>query len=137
MPRQTVIENPILNSPFAMPTRHFRFDDEGITNETVAERRASSYFVPIAKPKKNVAQLDWVGDRIEENEHVNDFRRRVDQWRRRPACESRPGWPCHDLPDRRSQRRPAQSQSRQSRHRQKPLAPCRQQPRRTREVRLR
>lgn len=28
-----VIENPILNSPFREPTRHFRFDGEGITNE--------------------------------------------------------------------------------------------------------
>ena len=27
------IENPILNSPFAEPTRHFRFDDDGITNK--------------------------------------------------------------------------------------------------------
>ena len=49
---QVVIENPILNSPFDEPTRHFRFDDEGITNEIVDGRRTSSYFVPIAKPKK-------------------------------------------------------------------------------------
>ena len=27
-----VIDNPILNSPFIEPTRHFKFDDEGITN---------------------------------------------------------------------------------------------------------
>jgi hypothetical protein len=26
---QIVIENPILNSPFTAPGRHFRFDDEG------------------------------------------------------------------------------------------------------------
>ncbi len=45
------IENPILNSPFAEPTRHFRFADDGITDEVVESRRASSYFVPIAKPK--------------------------------------------------------------------------------------
>ncbi len=49
---QVVIENPILNSPFAEPTRHFRFSDEGITDEVVNERRISSYFVPIAQPKK-------------------------------------------------------------------------------------
>jgi type III restriction enzyme len=29
------IENPILNSPFAEPTRHFRFDEDGITSEAV------------------------------------------------------------------------------------------------------
>ena len=27
--RQVVIENPIINSPFNEPTRHFRFTDEG------------------------------------------------------------------------------------------------------------
>jgi type III restriction enzyme len=32
---QVVIENPIINSPFDEPTRHFRFTDEGITNEEV------------------------------------------------------------------------------------------------------
>jgi hypothetical protein len=31
--RQVVIENPILNSPYDEPNRHFRFSDEGITNE--------------------------------------------------------------------------------------------------------
>jgi len=31
--KQVVIENPVLNSPFREPTRHFRFTDEGITRE--------------------------------------------------------------------------------------------------------
>jgi type III restriction enzyme len=54
--RQAVIENPIINSPFDEPTRHFRFSDEGITNEEVDSRRTSSYFVPIAEPKKKRAK---------------------------------------------------------------------------------
>ena len=49
---QIIIENRIINSPFDEPSRHFRFTDEGITNEEVDGRRTSSYFVPIAKPKK-------------------------------------------------------------------------------------
>jgi hypothetical protein len=53
--RQVVIENPIINSPFDEPSRHFRFSDEGITNEEVDGRRTSSYFVPIAKAKKKGA----------------------------------------------------------------------------------
>ena len=53
---QVVIENPILNGPFDEPTRHFRFTDEGITNEIVDGRRVSSYFIPIAKPKKKGKQ---------------------------------------------------------------------------------
>src|ERR1700722_3539604 len=48
---QVVIENPIINSPFDEPTRHFRFDDEGITSEEVIGRRVSHYFVPIARSK--------------------------------------------------------------------------------------
>jgi type III restriction enzyme len=85
---QVVIENPVINSPFAEPARHFRFTDEGITNEIVEERRISSYFVPIPKPKKKGRQLsllagtEWTQDRIEENKLVNDIRRTVGLWRR-------------------------------------------------------
>jgi type III restriction enzyme len=35
-----VIENPILNSPFDEPRRHFRFGEEGITSEVVAGSKA-------------------------------------------------------------------------------------------------
>lgn len=84
---QVVIENPIINSPFSEPTRHFRFSDEGITNETIEGRRTSSYFVPIAKPKKKGAnqlqfETEWTQDRIEENKLVNDIRRRIVVWRK-------------------------------------------------------
>src|ERR1700719_3277818 len=83
---QVVIENPIINSPFDEPARHFRFSEEGITNEVVRGRRTSSYFVPIAKAKKKGAkQLDfgteWTQDRLEENKLVNDIRHRVAIWR--------------------------------------------------------
>ncbi|MEP7310125.1 MAG: hypothetical protein ABJA98_31845 [Acidobacteriota bacterium] len=37
-----LIENPILNSAFRAPTRHFKFDEEGITNEIIDGRRPSS-----------------------------------------------------------------------------------------------
>jgi type III restriction enzyme len=83
---QVVIENPIINSPFDEPTRHFRFTDEGITDEIVDGRRISSYFVPIAKPKKKGSKqlhfdTEWTQDRIEENKLVNAIRRRVALWR--------------------------------------------------------
>lgn len=86
---QIVIENPILNSPFAAPGRHFRFDDEGITDEVVEGRRPSSYFMPIPKAKKRSGQLvfdEWTGDRIEENRLINQIRDRVGRWREL-------GWP--------------------------------------------
>src|SRR4030043_1216162 len=86
--QQVVIENPILNSPFKEPSRHFCFSDEGITNEIVEARRVSSYFIPIAKPKKKgkATQLafdtEWTKDRIEENEFINRIRGRVSVWRK-------------------------------------------------------
>jgi type III restriction enzyme len=90
MPRpQIVIENPILNTPFAVPARHFRFDDDGITDEVVEGRRPSSYFMPIPKAKRKGGQLtfdEWTGDRIEENRLINQIRERIGRWREL-------GWP--------------------------------------------
>lgn len=53
-----VIENPILNSPFREPERHWRFGDTGITNDVVEDRRASSYFMPIPASKVRGRQLE-------------------------------------------------------------------------------
>jgi type III restriction enzyme len=52
MTKEVVIENPVINSPFAEPQRHFRFAEEGITNELIDSRRISAYFIPIAQPRK-------------------------------------------------------------------------------------
>ena len=66
--KQVVIENPVINSPFREPGRHFKFTDEGITYEVIEGCRTSSYFVPIARPrKKGQKQLafdtEWTQDR--------------------------------------------------------------------------
>src|SRR4051794_18861875 len=81
-----VIENPILNSPFSGPTKHFKFTDDGITNEIVEGRRISTYFIPIAQPRKRGSKqltfdTEWTQDRIEENKTVNRIRTRVSMWR--------------------------------------------------------
>ena len=52
-----IIENPIINSPYRAPDRHFRFDDDGITNEIVDGRRPSQYFVPVPRPRKRGQQI--------------------------------------------------------------------------------
>ncbi|MDO8795614.1 MAG: DEAD/DEAH box helicase family protein [Vicinamibacterales bacterium] len=79
------IEDPILNSPFLEPARHFKFDDEGITNEILTGRRPSSHFVPIPRAKKKGKQLqfetEWTKDRIEPNPVVDRIRQRVGAWR--------------------------------------------------------
>lgn len=66
--RQTVIENPIINSPYKEPSRHFRFSEEGITGEVIEGRRPSSYFVPVPKAKKKgkgvSPDTEWTEDRV-------------------------------------------------------------------------
>ena len=59
-----VIDNPILNSPFEEPTRHWRFDCDGITDEIKEARRVSSYFMPIAKSKRGDSQLQLTSQAI-------------------------------------------------------------------------
>jgi type III restriction enzyme len=81
-----VIENPILNSAFTEPIKHFRFDDDGITNDVVLERRKSTYFVPIPRARKKGGQMvldsEWTADRIESNREVDRIRERVGVWRK-------------------------------------------------------
>jgi type III restriction enzyme len=84
--KQVVIENPVINSPFGEPRHHFRFTDEGITDEIIEARRTSAYFVPVARPRKQGRQLsletEWLEDRIRENKLVNQIRGRVGTWRK-------------------------------------------------------
>jgi type III restriction enzyme len=79
----TVIKNPVINSPFREPQRHFRFSEDGITDEIVSGRRRSEYFVPVPQPKRKVKQMafeSWTEDRIEENKFINQVRERVAIW---------------------------------------------------------
>ncbi|MCK7505698.1 MAG: hypothetical protein MZV70_17545 [Desulfobacterales bacterium] len=47
--QQVVIENPSSAHLLQEPKRHFRFTEDGITDEIVEERRISQYFVPIPR----------------------------------------------------------------------------------------
>ena len=38
---QVIIPNPVINSPFDEPQRHFYFDEDGITDKKVESRRLS------------------------------------------------------------------------------------------------
>jgi len=82
---EAVIENPILNSAFEQPTRHFKFSDDGITDEIIEERRVSFYFMPIpaskSKGKQAVLDTEWTKDRVEENVFINRVRFQVGRWR--------------------------------------------------------
>jgi type III restriction enzyme len=83
---QVIIENPILNSPYAEPVRHFRFSDEGITSEVAKGRRSSSYFVPVPKARSQTKsqlafETEWTQERIQDNKFINQVRERVARWR--------------------------------------------------------
>lgn len=82
-----VISNPVINSPFIEPTRHFEFGSRGITGNIIdGSRRESSYFVPIAQGRRQTAQLsleaEWTKDRLRANELVNRIREKVGVWRK-------------------------------------------------------
>lgn len=82
-----IIDNPIINSPYRAPDKHFKFDDDGITNEVVVGRRPSQYFVPVPRPRKRGQQIEldfaeFTADKIRKNDFVNQVRARVDLWRK-------------------------------------------------------
>jgi type III restriction enzyme len=86
---QVVIDNPILNSPYREPTRHFRFDAANqVTSKIDSGRRGSTYFLPIATPKKRTRPglFDEVEEKKAESDHVNQIRQHVKLWSDR-------GWP--------------------------------------------
>ncbi len=77
MAQNVVIANPIINSPFAESSRHFFFDEEGITDRIVESRRRSRVFrADCAAQEGKDKQLtfdDWTADRIEETGAGNLF----------------------------------------------------------------
>jgi len=81
----TVIDDPILNSPYDEPASHFKFGSDGITSEIIGSRRPSSYFMPVPTPRKRGQQLaiaELTADQIELNTQVNEIRARVNRWRK-------------------------------------------------------
>jgi type III restriction enzyme len=84
---QSELSNPIINSPYKPPERHFELGPDGPTGITRDGRRRSESFVPVPRPKKGTAQqtldFDITGERREENSLINDIRFEVDRWRAR------------------------------------------------------
>lgn len=92
---------PILNSPYDYPSRHWELDDSGQpTQQIVESRRASSFISPIPKPRRHCGEqatlaLDEAesladdGQRYRHSELINSVRREVDAWRRLPPSQWR------------------------------------------------
>lgn len=60
------IENPVLNSPFQEPRRHFHLDDQGITSDIVQGLRPGSYSAPLPKAQRRGGQLALAAKRAQE-----------------------------------------------------------------------
>src|SRR5579875_312347 len=88
-------ENPILNSPYAYPARHWELDEDGQpTNRILETRRRSDLITPVPKPRKRRrgrGQAEMVFDAGEglstaEQEYnptpiINEIRTHVEAWR--------------------------------------------------------
>ncbi len=86
---------PILNSPYARPTRHWELDDAGQPTQRVLDvRRKAEFITPIPKPKKKKALaaqpemslgdtkgLSGSAQRYDVQSNINYIRGLVDAWR--------------------------------------------------------
>ena len=90
-------DQPILNSPYKYPSRHWELDaDRQPTNQILEHRRQVSFITPIPKPKKRrdvqremvfetaAKELEAGTQQYDLTEFINDVRRRVDRWRELP-----------------------------------------------------
>jgi type III restriction enzyme len=91
-------EEPILNSPYEHPSRHWELDDDGQPTQRILERRRPAEFItPIPKPKKRkgapeqgtLTLGDGQGLSTEEQRYqhtaiINGVRQHVDRWRMLP-----------------------------------------------------
>ena len=90
---------PILNSPYDYPSRHWELDDDGQpTNELIEQRRGAKFISPIPKPRKRgggneqasmvfdaeAAEISTTGQQYDPTPVINDLRQRVDRWRSIP-----------------------------------------------------
>jgi type III restriction enzyme len=88
-------EQPILNSPYESPARHWELDDQGQPTQRIIEsRRTAQFITPIPKPRKRRgateqqrivfdegAGLSTVQQEYDPTPLINELRFRVNQWR--------------------------------------------------------
>jgi type III restriction enzyme len=93
-------EQPVLNSPYEYPARHWELDGQGQpTQRIIEQRRGAKFITPIPKPRKRKEtagqQLRMVFNegkglstqeqRYDPTSIINKIRRHVDQWRSLPS----------------------------------------------------
>jgi type III restriction enzyme len=89
----TFFEQPILNSPYEYPKRHWKLEDGQPTGEIVNSRRPAQFITPIPKPKKRQSSrqealvfdeglgLSTAAQQYDPTSIINEVRRHVDTWR--------------------------------------------------------
>ena len=92
-------DQPVLNSPYERPRRHWELDQTGQPTQKIIEnRRRADFITPVPKPKKrrksSPNQTEIVFDEgkglsTQEQQYdptaiINEVRRQVDQWRNMP-----------------------------------------------------
>jgi type III restriction enzyme len=91
-------EEPILNSPYEYPSKHWELDDSGHpTQKVLPQRRKASFITPIPKPKKRkddskqekidfdtIHGLDGDSEKYETTSWVNRVRTELEAWRAKP-----------------------------------------------------
>ncbi len=91
-------QQPILNSPYAYPQRHWELDPSGQpTNRIINTRRPAEFISPIPKPKKSRArQQELFTEQTISNDQqnyqlslfINSIREKVREWRSIPQPEN-------------------------------------------------
>ena len=94
----TFSEQPILNSPYEYPAKHWILGKDGVpTDEIVPQRRVAEPIVPVPPPRRSNQQSNMqLGETIPSDEGqeydlspiINEIRRRVDAWRQIPNPSS-------------------------------------------------
>lgn len=87
------LANPVINSPYEEPARHFELDDHGHPTGAIKEsRRPSEFFIPIPRSRKNKkskatdqpVQFDFdalTDERVEKNDKIDQLRDALRTWR--------------------------------------------------------
>lgn len=85
------MRNPIINSPYKEPNRHFKADERGISDEVLDFRRPSTRYVS-AMPRTrkrdrqlqmNLAEGAFSAEMQEDNEFINKIRFVISEWRKK------------------------------------------------------
>ncbi|MGM0681630.1 MAG: restriction endonuclease, partial [Thermodesulfobacteriota bacterium] len=89
-------EQPILNSPYDYPARHWELDEQGQPTQKIIEsRRKAEFLTPIPKPRKRKGKakdqyifaehdLTTAKQQYDPTSIINGLRSHVDQWRSLP-----------------------------------------------------